>query len=46
MPRLAYQGAQMRRREFITIVGGATAALPFAALAQRQIPLVGFLNSA
>ena len=36
----------MRRREFITIVGGATAALPFAALAQRQIPLVGFLNSA
>jgi putative ABC transport system substrate-binding protein len=36
----------MRRREFITIVGGATAALPFAGLAQRQIPLVGFLNSA
>jgi putative ABC transport system substrate-binding protein len=36
----------MRRREFITIFGGATAALPFAALAQRQTPLVGFLNSA
>ena len=36
----------MRRREFITIVGGATAALSFAALAQRQIPLVGFLNRA
>src|SRR5215211_5550280 len=36
----------MRRREFITIVGGATAASPFAALAQRQTPLVGFLNSA
>ena len=36
----------MRRREFITIVGGATAAVPFAALAQPQIPLVGFLNSA
>ena len=36
----------MRRRDFITMVGGATAAFPFAALAQRQIPLVGFLNSA
>ncbi len=36
----------MRRREFITIVGGATAALPFSSLAQRSIPLVGFLNSA
>src|SRR3954465_4052903 len=36
----------MRRREFITIVGGVTAALPFTALAQRPIPLVGFLNSA
>ena len=36
----------MRRREFIAIVGGAAANLPFAALAQRQTPLVGFLNSA
>jgi len=35
----------MRRREFIT-VGGAAALLPFAALAQRQMPVVGFLNSA
>jgi len=37
----------MRRREFVRVVGGAAAALsPFAALSQRQAPLVGFLNSA
>jgi putative tryptophan/tyrosine transport system substrate-binding protein len=36
----------MRRREFIAIFGAAVAALPFAALAQRGTPLVGFLNSA
>lgn len=35
----------MRRREFIAALAGA-AALPGSALAQRQPPLVGFLNSA
>ncbi|MBX9846987.1 MAG: ABC transporter substrate-binding protein [Xanthobacteraceae bacterium] len=35
----------MRRREFIALVGAATA-LPFAAQAQQRTPLVGFLNSA
>jgi putative ABC transport system substrate-binding protein len=37
----------MRRREFIKLLGGAVSALPsYATLAQQQLPLVGFLNSA
>jgi len=39
-------GADMRRRDFVVLLGSTAVTRPLAAVAQDKLPLVGFLNGA